>query len=634
MCLARDRRGNTLAMMAIALIPLTALGGSAIDTGRVMFVKTRLQQACDAGALAGRKFMKGSEFDQRAQTQANAFFANNFQAGMMGSGTPSFVAVRTADFQVAGTASVTVPMTLTQMIGMKPVALTVTCEAKLEVPNLDVMFVLDTTGSMAETNRGDLVNKITALRTAVVNFYDTMDRARQPGTDIRYGAVPYSANVNVGMLLRPDWIADRWHYQSRIADGTTESERTTTDTNDYVYTYGAWTDAGGSRTSSTTAGAAENCVAPASTSTVSTDDPAWSGGNPQTRTVTQVRNGTVYGTSQSGGCTITRDDYVDYRRTRTESRRPNPNKGRQTTVPVTTYWWRYRPVDYDLTVLKGSGTTVSGGSFTTNIANNHQPRRIEWSTDNACIEERRTVQQSLFPSIPIEARDMDIDLVPTPGDPDTQWKPALPKLIYDRTGLNGWTIDAVRASQNVTATGDRGGDVAVCPSPAMRLRPISRDELKTYVDNMRVGGFTYHDVGFLWGARLLSPTGIFGADNQRAANGGEISRHIIFMTDGQTSTRRENYDAYGISTIDRRRTLGLPTDAEQNAITEQRLTALCQSARNKGMTVWVIAFGTSLTQTLRTCSSGGRAFQAANADQLNTAFANIAAQIAKLRVSK
>ena len=55
--LARDVRGNTLAMMAAALIPMSALAGSAVDVARLYVVKVRLQQACDAGALAGRKFM-------------------------------------------------------------------------------------------------------------------------------------------------------------------------------------------------------------------------------------------------------------------------------------------------------------------------------------------------------------------------------------------------------------------------------------------------------------------------------------------------------------------------------------------------------------------------------------------------
>jgi Flp pilus assembly protein TadG len=84
--LARDARGNTLAMMAIALIPLSALAGSAVDMGRLYIVKTRLQQACDAGVLAGRKTMVSTDgaLDTAAANQAKTFFANNFPSGLMG----------------------------------------------------------------------------------------------------------------------------------------------------------------------------------------------------------------------------------------------------------------------------------------------------------------------------------------------------------------------------------------------------------------------------------------------------------------------------------------------------------------------------------------------------------------------
>jgi len=46
--LARDSRGNTLAIVGAALIPLTAMIGSGVDMSRAYMAKTRLQSACDA----------------------------------------------------------------------------------------------------------------------------------------------------------------------------------------------------------------------------------------------------------------------------------------------------------------------------------------------------------------------------------------------------------------------------------------------------------------------------------------------------------------------------------------------------------------------------------------------------------
>ncbi|WP_204277150.1 hypothetical protein, partial [Klebsiella aerogenes] len=83
-------------------------------------IKVRMQQACDAGALAGRKFMASSAsttLDQAATDQANAFFRNNFKTGTYGVNVVNFTPTKTADNQVSGSATATVPMTLTSMLG-------------------------------------------------------------------------------------------------------------------------------------------------------------------------------------------------------------------------------------------------------------------------------------------------------------------------------------------------------------------------------------------------------------------------------------------------------------------------------------------------------------------------------------
>ena len=67
-------------------------------------------------------------------------------------------------------------------------------------------------------------------------------------------------------------------------------------------------------------------------------------------------------------------------------------------------------------------------------------------------------------------------------------------------------------------------------------------------------GNTYHDIGLVWGARFASPTGIFASENKATSKGGEIERHIIFMTDGDASTNNTDYAAYGLPWFDRRQT--------------------------------------------------------------------------------
>lgn len=643
--LAQDRGGNTLAMMAVAMIPLLGMAGSAIDTARVYYVKVRLQQACDAGALAGRKFMNGNDFNDAANSQARAFFANNFQTGSMGSEAPVFTPVKTDAGQVAATASVTVPMTVMRMAGFEPVTISVTCEAKLEIPNLDVMFVLDTTGSMTETNAGDSANRITGLRQAVMNFYDTLDRAKKPGTVIRYGAVPYSANVNVGMLLRPEWMVDNAFYQSRRYDGSTTTKGPdTVDNADWVTTAGTWQKKSGSIVTSISYGSPENCSPPANTLTTSQTgswQDAGKGDGSQTINYTRTRNGSSYSAKVvNARCEITETSYKNYVDTRTDTRVPNPNKGKtKPGATTTTHWYWYDKLSWPVSGLKGSGTTMSGGSISLPIAAQGKMRQIIWNQQNACIEERKTVAQSTYDTIPSGAYDLNVDMIPNPADDDTRWKPWLPAAVFARTSFTNWSVPGLRSNLDFPNLQDvNSGQNAPCPSPAKLLQQFTRTDLQNYVNGLIVGGKTHHDIGFLWGVRLMSRDGIFADVVSAGLNGAKNAQHLIFMTDGETDTDNTVYEAYGLSGLDRRRTTGFTSnDAqnnEQDTIVANRLLALCQVARRKDITVWVIAFGITMPPLLSDCTTEGRSFEARNTAQLNTAFSNIAAQIAKLRVSK
>ena len=56
--------------------------------------------------------------------------------------------------------------------------------------------------------------------------------------------------------------------------------------------------------------------------------------------------------------------------------------------------------------------------------------------------------------------------------------------------------------------------------------------------------------------------------------------------------------------------------------------------KKRNITVWVIGFGTHMTNMLKNCAGNGRWFQADDATQLNAAFAKIAASMGDLRISQ
>ena len=250
-------------------------------------------------------------------------------------------------------------------------------------------------------------------------------------------------------------------------------------------------------------------------------------------------------------------------------------------------------------------------------------QNIAW---DGCIEEPSTVLTDNYNPIPAAAYDLDINLVP--ASEDQRWKPALINAVWKRETGTGTTNTLSWLYQ--TSEESRPG--YNCPRPAIRLAEITRSNLQTYVNNLVAAGNTYHDIGMLWGARFISPRGLFAADNSSAPNGDAIARHIVFMTDGEQVNDIEDYSTHGTEFWDRR----ITGNGSQSLLTSRRaarLQAICKAARQENITVWVVAFGTALTQNLIDCASPGRAFQANDAQTLNDRFQEIAQKIAALRLT-
>src|SRR3546814_21130410 len=124
-------------LTAAAVVPLIGIVGSAVDIGRAYMTQLRLQQACDAGVLAGRRSMAGGTYTDAAEAEANKMFNFNFPAGIYGSSGINFDSQppSTGAYDVTGTAHATLPTALMYIFGKDPFALTANCTAKLEISN-------------------------------------------------------------------------------------------------------------------------------------------------------------------------------------------------------------------------------------------------------------------------------------------------------------------------------------------------------------------------------------------------------------------------------------------------------------------------------------------------------------------
>lgn len=675
--LRSDKRGNTLAMMAIALIPLAGMVGGGVDISRMYIVKTRLQHACDAGALAGRKTMGGGVWSQSnyaPRTAAEKFFDSNIQASPYGAESLTKTFTESGG-KVSGTASAVLPMTLMRIFGRTTETLTVTCDAEMRLPNTDVMFVLDVTGSMDDKAVStDTDDKITSLKKSVKCFYEVVANLDTTATcastpagggvaasvQIRFGFMPYSSNVNVGKLLPTSYFANTWPYQSRKANFRTEttttwadSATTQTGTSDSPGSWSSWNNADSS--TNTTATSTSNCQTkvPASVMTLSGSE---SGRRDETTTGTNPKT-TTWNTRQTASWM--EYSYRDYRssdgRCRFYSRTSATSSSSgyyyryysYTSTGTTTSRevfdnYTYDKMDKDISGLK-NGTSWNS-SFQSAVGYQGANKTINW---NGCIEERKTAISTNFSPIPAGANDLNIDMVPSQSNPDSLWGPVLPDIIYNRRVSNsGWgytgslSLDAINTTDeyvNYSST--------YCPREARKLQAWNTaSTFETYVDSLTPTGNTYHDIGLIWGARFMSAEGIFASENATTPSGGDIARHMIFMTDGDACTGVTNYTAYGIPWWDRRQTPSgtTPTDgcSTTGNLTEQvnlRAAAMCTAIKNKNITLWVIWFGVSnptIEGMLRTCATDGRFFTARNSADLQQTFSSIASQISQLRLTR
>jgi Flp pilus assembly protein TadG len=623
--LRSDIAGNTLAMVAAGTIPLVGMIGAGVDISRTYLVKSRLQQACDAGALAGRKFMAGGGWNTNTAAQAQHYFANNFPAGAFGTSNIVFTPGVDSLGQVSGTATATVPVTVMSVFGNTATNLSVSCNAKLEISNTDVMFVLDTTGSMRDCPDGSTCNagagsKIVGLRSAVVSFYNVLAANANPTTQNRFGFVPYTMSVNVGGVLPSSYIVDTWSYQSRAANMTTPY---------YTFTsYGSPTTL--SKESSASSLSQSNC---ASWGTNNNDPVVITGGTPpgNVTTITYSNNATNSGDWGWSGAPDTGGSTRSCRR----------NRVQRTAVAVLTGYrfanWTYGPTSYDVSAYKaGTATSIATGAPTGYVTTSGRYNLMQladsataatndvaysWTGVDQCVEERDTLQQATFPTIPSGAYDLDIDTIPS--NQATKWRPSFENLVYDR---NTYAAE--------TTSNDYANVYGQCPAAAKKLATMTQSQVQTYVNALVADGNTYHDLGMAWGARLISPTGLFASENATAPNGKPINRHIVFMTDGEMYTPPDVYSSHGYESFDQR--VG-PQGSSTSTLASrhnERYVALCRAARAKNITVWVVAFGTALNTQMTACADPGHAFQANDTATLTTQFQQIASRIADLRLTQ
>lgn len=650
--LLRDTEGNTLGIVLATTILLVSLAGSGTDMARAYMTKTSLQNACDAGVLAGRKAMATSGTYGTSETaKANKMFNFNFNPDATNANAITFSTSSTESGAVSGTASTVMPTVIMGIFGFKTINLSVECSAELQMASADVMFVLDVTGSMGCNVSGNNCSsgsdsKIVGLRSALRDFYKVVAQAvtDKSNTRVRFGFVPYDMTVNVAPLITSgamplSYIRDTAPYQTALAKfdtpvyvGTTGSAVTTTEiygsnitqANCNSYGTNSWPTSGGNPVSG-------GGPAPAATTSTTYSYQSW--------TYVSGSGSSALGTCRRRRSVTTTTYALRYRFTEWTFQAATVDvsafKGMTNVKVVSSISATARVPTagtYDVVTLASMvGTAGVSGITTTNA---------RW---NGCVEERQTVQDPTMSPIPSGATDLDLNSAPT--DDSTRW----PMLF---NGVTWWRGVSFPVSRTIPSSAlplptsgsdpDRVGRTGACPAPLMQFTEVDTTApdvvpawLETYINNLAANGNTYHDIGMIWGGRLASPTGMFAANvTEDAVEYPAVSRHVIFMTDGEMYPHRENYSAYGIPDYENRVAPAGSTINTLITVHNNRYVAACNRVKDMGYTIWVIGFGTALNPSMTACATAGRAYFASDTTALNNTFKFIAGQVADLRINK
>lgn len=629
----RDRSGNVLPIATIGMLVAAAFVGSAIDLSRDYKVRNQLQSACDAGVLAGRRTVSTEGFDTASQNAAHAYFNTNFDDAMQETRETTFTPSSDDEGKtVHGVATTTLDTLIMRIFDRDQFLIRVDCSSSMGVGNADVMMVLDTTGSMGSAL--GTTTRIEALKAAMTNFYGTLQSATaNTNARIRYGFVPYSTTVNVGRLIAgvdPRYLADAATYQSREPQYvmTQSGYQTTPASTGSTVSYSAVT--AGTFTKGNTAYNNNNlCTAALPASQANFTDYGSASTGAATTTYSNNQKVVTQVVSQpqrkyTYQCQVSGNKYYIYTKYDSQTKYTTNTSNYDPHYVQTFSSWLYKPMSWSTSryktfaaVATTNGSSGASASYT-------------WA---GCIHERRSTAAAAFAYDPTLARitpttalDVDLDNAPDVNDDATKWAPLWPEITYRRF------TDSTLGTRSLDPTAFGSRATSYCPAAAQQLAEMDQDSFATYASSLVATGNTYLDVGMIWGGRLLSPQGIFqDTVNEEPANGGEVSRHIIFMTDGFMEPNIDSNVAWGIEWYDRKVTAdGSTSDAARHT---QRFLAVCQAIKDKGIRVWVIAFTSALSNDLRTCASDNSSYTASNASGLNTAFQEIAKQVGELRIT-
>jgi Flp pilus assembly protein TadG len=190
----RDTRANVAVIAALAILPILAIAGIAIDVQMALTEKGKVQAVIDSAVIAGSKAMQAG----KSQEQINTLVQDYVDAlvSVQGSGlscTDPELTFLDGTQNIEAEIRCAQTTTLTQLLHRDKLFFRVRSGTTYGIGNVDVAFIFDVSGSMNWDSR--LGNLKTSAKIA---FDELLPDDRVLDGTIRIALTTYNTNVNAG----------------------------------------------------------------------------------------------------------------------------------------------------------------------------------------------------------------------------------------------------------------------------------------------------------------------------------------------------------------------------------------------------------------------------------------------------
>ncbi len=599
-CLVRSERGNVLLVMTAGIIPVVAAVAGAADVSRTYMAQARLQQSVDAATLAGRKILSDTNIANGsiAEVEVQQFLSADFPTGVFGTSGMTKQLSLAADGNFCVTASVDVPTilmgtaTTVKTSSGRVLPITAKSCARRSGSNIDVVLVLDVTGSMA--SYAGSTTRIQGLKQATLDFLATLDTTRTQlaaeGLRVRVGIVPYNATVNIGRLLNADVpYANGVPY---VAAAPTSWCTLATSKNC------VWSNIGYPRKATTGPQKWSNNDSVEGNATTTPMPRALVAGTNNVDLTNFVTAGGAAGTTVSDlyawrGCVEARQTVTTITDTTSTATIPNG---------------AFDILDAAPGVVTGGGTAPAWRPYfgPPSSYNHYRPKN---------------------------------GTVPVAGATGQPWN-QLPWRVSNSSTFSYSDGNASLSAGTDTSSGSETGPNYYCPPEAKLLSEATKADLTSYVNSLKPLGSTLHDIGMYWGLAMISPGAPFVNANTYLKAGvpgtaREVKRYIVFMTDGDLDPSESSYSAWGYEDFEQRLGTTGSSDNRTKGRHNTRFLMICEQAKQVGVNISTVSFGLAVTSQLKGCAtSADQTYSASTSTDLINIFKQIANNIGYLRVAK